>query len=127
MTVKIASLTVDCTDALSVGRFGRPLSIGRDPKASSDFATIGFVGHRDTVGWATVERPDDQTWMFAKVPEAKTAKNRVHPDVMTPDVEAEVARLIELGATRVADREYGYTWTVMTDPEGYEFCVAKAR
>jgi hypothetical protein len=34
--------------------------------------------------------------------------------------------LVELGATRVADREeYGYTWTVMADPEGNEFCVAK--
>jgi len=32
-----------------------------------------------------------------------------------------------LGATRVVDMdEYGYKWTVMTDPEGNEFCVAKA-
>jgi hypothetical protein len=23
--------------------------------------------------------------------------------------------------------EYGYTWTVMADPEGNELCVAKAR
>ena len=115
--------------SLLVGRFwsaalGRPL----DPEASSDFATIGFVGQRDTVGWAPVEGPDDQTWMFAKVPESKSAKNRLHLDFMTPDVEAEVTRLVELGATRVADREeYGYTWTVMTDPEGNEFCVRKAR
>ena len=33
----------------------------------------------------------------------------------------------ELGATRVADREeYGYTWTLMADPEGNEFDLAKA-
>ena len=44
------------------------------------------------------------------------------------DPEAEVARLVELRATRVADMdEYGYTWTVMSDPEGNEFCVAKSR
>ncbi len=129
MTVKIASVTFDCADALEVGRFwsgalGRPL----DPKASSDFATIGFAGRRDKVGWAPVERDHDPTWMFSKVSEPKTAKNRMHLDVMAPDPEAEVSRLIELGATRVDDiEEYGYAWTVMTDPEGNEFCVAKAR
>ncbi len=129
MTVKIASVTFDCADALTLGQFwaaalGRPL----DPKASSDFATIGFVGRRDTVGWEPVERDSDQTWMFTKVPEPKTAKNRMHLDVMAPNPEAEVARLVELGATRVADtHEYGYKWTVMADPEGNEFCVANAK
>jgi hypothetical protein len=129
MTVRIASVTFDCADALTVGRFwsaalGRPL----DPNASSDYASIGFAGRRDTVGWAPVERDNDPTWMFAKVPEPKTAKNRMHLDLMSPDPEAEVAHLIELGATRVADmNEYGYEWTVMADPEGNEFCVAKAR
>jgi hypothetical protein len=129
MTVRIASVTFDCADALTVGRFwsgalGRPL----DPKASSDFAAIGFAGRRDKVGWALVERANDPTWMFVKAPEPKTAKNRMHLDVMAPDPEAEVARLVDLGATRVADmEEYGYTWTVMADPEGNEFCVAKER
>jgi predicted enzyme related to lactoylglutathione lyase len=65
--------------------------------------------------------------LFVKVPELKTAKNRLHLDLAAPDVEAEVARLVELGAARVADtEEYGYTWTVMADPEGNEFCVARA-
>ena len=129
MTVRIASVTFDCADALTVGRFwsaalGRPL----DPNASSDYASIGFAGRRDTVGWAPVERDNDPTWMFNKVPEPKTAKNRMHLDLMSPDPESEVARLIELGASRVADmNEYGYTWTVMADPEGNEFCIAKAR
>jgi hypothetical protein len=129
MSIRIASVTLDCADALTVGRFwsaalGGPL----DPDASSDFAAIGFAGRRDRLGWASVERGDDPTWIFAKVPEPKSAKNRLHLDLMAPDPEAEVARLVELGATRVADMdEYGYTWTVMADPEGNEFCVAKAR
>lgn len=47
---------------------------------------------------------------------------------MAPDPYAEIARLVELGATRVADKqEYGYTWTLMADPEGNEFDLAKAR
>jgi len=61
------------------------------------------------------------------VPEPKTAKNRLHLDVIAADPEAEIARLVELGATRIADRdEYGYTWTLMADPEGNEFDLAQA-
>ena len=129
MAVKIASVTFDCADALIVGQFwsaalGRPL----DPNASSDAATIGFAARRDTEGWGPVQRDDDPTWMFFRVPEPKSAKNRMHLDVIAPDLDGEVARLVELGATRVADMDqYGYKWTVMSDPEGNEFCVGKAR
>lgn len=126
MTVKIACIALDCADALTVSRFwsaalGRPL----DPVASSDFATIGFNQRRDAAGWAAA---DELTWMFARVPEPKTSKNRMHLDLMAPDVEAEASRLVELGATRLANREeYGCTWILMTDPEGNEFDLARAR
>ncbi len=128
MTVKIACVVFDCVDALVVGRFwsaaiGRPL----DPEASNEFASIGFYGRRDTEGWGPVERDADPTWLFARVPESKTTKNRVHLDVIATHPEVEIARLVELGATRVADRdEYGYTWTLMADPEGNEFDLGKA-
>ena len=126
MTVKLAAISVDCGDALTVGRFwsaalNRPL----DPDPSSGFAAIGMAGHRDTEGW----RPGgDPTWLFSRVPERKTAKNRMHVDLAAADREAEVARLVELGATRVADmEEWGYAWTVLHDPEGNEFCIAQER
>ncbi len=73
---------------------------------------------------------------FQRVPEGKTAKNRVHLDVRVagPDVQGEertrlieeqVARLIEAGAS-VAWREKDVRGrsVVMRDPEGNEFCVA---
>ena len=128
MTVKIACVVFDCLDALVVSRFwsaaiGRPL----DPEASSEFASIGFHGRRDRAGWGAVERDADPTWLFTRVPEPKAVKNRMHLDVVAADPEAEIARLVELGATRVADRdEYGYTWTLMADPEGNEFDLGKA-
>ena len=128
MTVKIACVVFDCRDALVVGRFwsaatGRPL----DPEGSSEFASIGFNGRRDRAGWGPVERDADPTWLFARVPEPKTGKNRLHLDVIATDSEAEIARLVGLGATRVADRdEDGYAWTLMAGPEGNEFDLGKA-
>jgi hypothetical protein len=125
VTVELAAVTIDCEDALVVGQFwsaalGRPL----DPDPSSEFAAIGMVEHRDIHGWRL---SGDPTWLFSKVPEPKTAKNRMHVDLTAPDRDAEVARLVALGATRVADMdEWGYQWTVLKDPEGNEFCVARS-
>lgn len=60
-----------------------------------------------------------------KVPEGKTAKNRCHVDFDTDDRTAEVERLVSAGATKVADHTlHGFTWTVMQDPKGNEFCVS---
>jgi hypothetical protein len=72
-----------------------------------------------------------------RVPEAKTAKNRMHMDINVSGgqrlpfddqkrrVDAEVARLKALGATdeRGAIERDGEYWVRMNDPEGNEFCV----
>jgi hypothetical protein len=52
------------------------------------------------------------------------APPRVHVDIETDDVEAEVERLEALGATRV---EHIHTWWVMRDPAGVVFCVVKVQ
>ena len=58
---------------------------------------------------------------FVRVPESKTAKNRMHFDLRAPgSIDAEVARLEALGASVV---RVGADLTVMRDPEGNEFCV----
>jgi hypothetical protein len=49
---------------------------------------------------------------------------RVHLDIETDDVEAEVRRLESLGATRV---EAVKTWWVMRDPAGLLFCVVRVQ
>jgi hypothetical protein len=71
-----------------------------------------------------------------RVPEPKTVKNRLHMDLNvggghdTPAsqrvarVAAEVARLIELGATDPREvSQRGESWVILHDPEGNEFCV----
>lgn len=57
---------------------------------------------------------------FQQVPEAKAGKNRLHLDLHVVDRSAEVERLERLGAKAVQSFD---GWTVMTDPEGNEFCV----
>lgn len=48
--------------------------------------------------------------------------SRVHLDIETDDIEAEVRRLEALGATRVAQVR---TWVVMEAPTGQRFCVVR--
>jgi hypothetical protein len=47
-------------------------------------------------------------------------ESRVHVDIHTTDVDAEVARLEQLGATRVRQV---HSWWIMRDPAGLPFCV----
>jgi hypothetical protein len=116
MGVRVGNITFDCGDVLRVARFWaaameRPLDEG----AGEWFASIG--------GRDPARR--EPAWYFAKVPEAKTAKNRVHVDVFDPSPRV-VERLVELGATVVEEHEMpwaGHRWTVLQDPEGNEFCV----
>src|SRR4051812_16597853 len=50
--------------------------------------------------------------------------SRIHLDIETDDIEAEVARLVALGATEV-ERIQG--WVVMRDPVGTVFCVVRVQ
>jgi Glyoxalase-like domain len=52
-----------------------------------------------------------------------THPSRVHLDIETDDIEAEVRRLEALGATRVAQVR---TWWVMEAPTGHRFCVVRS-
>lgn len=65
--------------------------------------------------------------LFQVVAETKSVKNRVHLDIYfdAEDRDAEVERLISLGATKLWDGRQGqHTWVTLADPEGNEFCVA---
>jgi predicted enzyme related to lactoylglutathione lyase len=66
--------------------------------------------------------------VFVKVDEVKQGKNRLHIDLNPDDRDAEVERLVNMGARHV-DIGQGddVTWIVLADPEGNEFCVLRAR
>lgn len=64
--------------------------------------------------------------LLQRVPEAKSAKNRMHLDIHVVEIDAEAARLVGLGARRVSSsaiEEHGTRWHLMADPEGNELCV----
>ena len=106
----IKSVTFDAADALALARFWAAV-FGSDVDEES---TPGKA-YLEAAGWG-----GPNIW-FARVPEGKTAKNRMHFDLRAPGpVAEEVARLENLGARVV---EHHPHHVLMADPEGNEFCV----
>lgn len=116
MGVVVKHVTFDCADPRRLADFWAQVVGG---EVSSDwggeFVTVRTEG-------AGVEH-----LAFGRVPEGKAAKNRVHLDFRADDRDAEVDRIIALGATVVASHNLGdLEWTVLQDPEGNEFCIANS-
>jgi predicted enzyme related to lactoylglutathione lyase len=112
----LGALTFDAADPARLGAFwagvlGRPARPGR---VLPDVTVIDAVD-------------DGPNWLFLPVPEPKTAKNRFHPDLHTPDLDAEVARVTALGASVLARHDEAGRWVVLADPEGNEFCLVEHR
>ncbi len=116
MPLDPATLTFDCADPVRVATFwAAALGYRLDPDS-------------DATG-AYVSDPSGLTAgiFFQPVPEAKTAKNRMHLDLRpTGSMAEEVERLRGLGATeRGFIRTEDSFWTQMRDVEGHEFCVLR--
>ncbi len=102
-------------------------------------AVVEHHGHKTFRGYAAIRHPDDpfdetsgvghgRRLLFQDVPEGKSGKNRLHVDIHSEPggLHKLVARLEDLGATRVRELDKGPAgrWWIMQDPEGNEFCVA---
>ncbi|WP_206487919.1 VOC family protein [Rhodococcus sp. KRD162] len=62
---------------------------------------------------------------FQKIEDPTPGKNRVHLDMTTQDLDGEVARLIEAGASELAQHTMGdFRWVTLSDPDGNVFCVS---
>jgi hypothetical protein len=112
---RMFALAFDCTDATAAGAFwAQATGQQLDPGADKKFASIGL---HDAGRLAP-------RWCFVQVPGIEWAKSRIHPDLITADLETEVGRLIGLGASRKEVVESGNTrWATLLDPEGNEFDV----
>ncbi|MCX5067003.1 VOC family protein [Micromonospora lupini] len=92
----------------------------------------------EALGYQVVaERPDEVEirksadslpgLVFVPVPDGKERKNRLHLDLRPADREAEVERLVDMGARHVDVGQGDVGWTVLSDPEGNEFCVLREK
>jgi hypothetical protein len=138
-------VTFDCADPASLARFwnevlGYRLDSPPPPYQSWDEALDAWnvpQEHRNDASASVDPEGKGPRLFFQKVPEGKTAKNRVHLDVRAAPglageermtaLEARCVELVALGATRLwrldpePPMEQGTI--VMQDPEGNEFCL----
>lgn len=105
---RLAGLIIDCKgDDLDGAAAFWAAALGVEPEpAGSGYVGLGGFGG-----------------LHAEV-QAVAHESRVHLDIASDDVPAEVARLEKLGAVKVADVK---DWTVMQAPTGHRFCVIPGR
>jgi predicted enzyme related to lactoylglutathione lyase len=108
--VRLTCVTFDCADPERVSSFWAQ--------------ALGWVRK----GSHRAESPDGRLYLeFVRVPEGKTVKNRLHLGLGTDDLDAEIERLVDLGATIAWEEgfppEWPYRNVVLRDVEGNEFCL----
>ena len=133
MTLRWYTTVIDCHDIAAQARWWAQTldwkivyedahEVAVVPQEVDDDAVI------DDLGTWLGERPG---LVFVPVEEGKTVKNRLHIDLAphtSQDRDAEIERLLAMGATRVdVGQPDDVTWTVLADPEGNEFCVLSSR
>jgi hypothetical protein len=121
MGLRQREVVIDCADHEVVVRFWAEALGGWERRDTNE----QYVALVPPAEQRAADGPRPLPLLFQKVPEPKAVKNRVHIDFGSDDRSSEVARLVGLGATVLAERCLGdFCWTVLADPEGNEFCVS---
>jgi len=128
VTSKLTEIAIDCADPQALARFWCSV-LGYDVQ---DEEEEGVVTIGSPLAPEGRERPGPvpPTLTFARVPEGKVVKNRLHLDVNPTDrdQDAEVQRVLDLGARHADVGQTGEeSWVTLADPEGNEFCVLATR
>ena len=131
MSVRWYSVVVDCLDHVAQAAWWAEV-LGWQHAYDSAEEIVLVPPHALEPGASDV--PPDRRGpglVFIPVPERKEVKNRLHLDLAPrgrDDHEAEVQRLLDLGARRVdVGQSPRASWAVLADPEGNEFCVLSPR
>jgi predicted enzyme related to lactoylglutathione lyase len=116
MAVRFTELVVDANDVEALANFWSAV-LGWPASPVNDDGDVELVA------------PDGSfpTILFEPVPEAKTVKDRLHIDVSPTgsDQDAELQRLLDLGARQIDIGQGDVDWIVLADPEGNEFCLLR--
>lgn len=113
MTLTVAMITFDSADP--------------GPLATWWAEQTGGRVEADNDGWFYLVGVPDVPYKlaFQKVPDPTPGKNRIHLDLSTEDLDAEVARLVAAGAAEYERHDMdGFRWVTLTDPDGNRFCVS---
>jgi hypothetical protein len=123
---RLADVVFDCRRPAVVARFWAAAldAYAVAPYDDAELARLRSIGVEDPEDDPTVlveGPPGSPRLWFQRVPEGKVVKNRVHLDLHTDHLAAEINRLVELGAQQLEQERDGLV--VMADVEGNEFCV----
>ncbi len=125
MTSRVAHTTIDCHDAYSLSQWWKVVLGYTDIEGDPN-----LPDHEECM----IVSPDGaHRLLFIEVPDDKVVKNRLHLDLepLEGTRDEELTRLLEHGATQVADLRGKYGpgtgWVVLADPEGNEFCILRGR
>ncbi len=112
IVAKLGGVVIDANDFEGVKSFWMQLL---DVEVANEFPGMAFLKPQDGTAGVTIQQ----------VPEAKSGKNRAHPDLEVEDLDEGERRVIELGGATVMRNEMdGFRWNVMADPDGNEFCIS---
>jgi predicted enzyme related to lactoylglutathione lyase len=107
------AVAIDCADATSLARFWGSVLGWQVAETSTAERAVLLAAAGDS---------HEPCMVFSQVPEPKTAKNRLHLDLISDTFDRETERLLSLGAQRLRDQQAGTSrWTTFTDIEGNEF------
>jgi len=126
---RLHDVVFDCSRPSALARFWAGALDGYDiaPYDDAEIERLRSIGIDDVEDDPNVlvEAPGGEPRLcFQLVPESKVVKNRVHIDLRCDDLEAETARLVELGARVLTVGGPQADWVVFADPEGNEFCLS---
>lgn len=120
MTLGMQCLCIDTTDPARLADFWQQVLGWRQTHAEPDEVVLEPPAGSPQDGAV----PD---LLFLRVPEEKAGKNRLHLDLRPEDRDAEVERVLALGARRVdVGQGADVSWVVLADPDGNEFCILRA-
>jgi hypothetical protein len=125
VTSKFTELAIDCADPAGLARFWCAV-LGYEIQDEDDAEGLVTIGSPLALEGRNRPGPVPPVLTFARVPEGKTVKNRLHLDLNPTDREQdeEVRRLLGLGARHASVGQRGdESWVVLVDPEGNEFDV----
>ncbi len=118
--LKIHEITFDARDPHALAAFWAAL-LEREIRP-------GDMPQDDSV--LVVPAPGQPGLLFLRVPEGKTAKNRIHFDLWPTSTkrDEQIERASGLGAVVLDDRRQadGTGWVVYADPDGNEFCIGRS-